>query len=201
MPQQLIPRPALTLPPEVVRFSVPSKQAYLPEPSQRSLPKQKPKWSNGFSQIDTDAGKKLGWIVTYDLPSQGKSWLNYNGSLLHVAAQYNNLLLKRYVHDPPPQGKAAYTFVLNLTMINSISWTMDGKTTLNSLNHQGYSVLIAPPDETNKLRTSTVLDVKNGSIMDCIMHGAVSPLGPNPGHPIHKRNDHVWVLGIGSSQL
>lgn len=197
---------ALDLPPEIIGFPVPSEQPYLPSPSEAAnLPLRDAKWSNGFPQSDTSAGQALGWKVTNDLPSQGTKYLHYNGSVMNGAIQQNESALKPFTPEPPPQGKADYTFSLALNMTNVVTWSMLGsKKTLSSLNFQGQPILferVAASQLGAGLPSDTLLQVKNGSVVDFIFQDVQTPFGPNPPHPIHKHNEQVWFLGTGSGTL
>lgn len=196
----------LNLPPEIIGFPVPSAQPYKPSPSEvADLPLQQAKWSNGFPQADTPAGRALGWTVTNDLPSQGTVYLHYNGSVINGGLQQNESALAPFTSSPPPQGAADYTFHLALNMTNVVTWSMVGlNKTLSSLNFQGQPVLferVAVSQLGTSLPSSTLLEVRNGSVVDFIFQDVTTALGPNPGHPIHKHNDQVWFLGSGSGTL
>lgn len=166
-------------------------QPYLVGPGQKKLPVQKPKFSNGMKP-------RKGMRVTNEMGTVGKQWMQYNGSAIHDAKISNYSIMYPWNKHIRPPAKSTHTYKFNLNITNGVTWALNTQP-ISGLTSQLDPLLWSKRPQGGAFK-NTILRVPVGAVVDVIHQAATTALG-NPAHPIHKHQNNVWMLGMGSGEF
>lgn len=169
----------------------PKVQPYIPSEKEKKLPLQKPKFSNGMKPYH-------GMEATNELGTKGKQWMLYNGTGIPDAKVSNySTMLPWNKHVFPTESSHTFKFTLNIT--NGVSWALNTET-LSGFTSQLEPLLWNQSPPQGAPFKHTILSVPVGAVVDIIHQAASTHLG-NPAHPLHKHQNKVWVLGMGTGKF
>lgn len=154
-------------------------------------------WLNGWDKRKDQQGQ-----ITNVLPTPqnlSRVWVRYNGTKLSGARTQNDSGLAPFPAKPVPQGAADYTIRVTVALANVLTWVVSPRAKpFQSLRFLQQPLLFRNPNSFSiNEYEGTVIDLRNGSIVDIIFEQAftkIEPEGPPP-HPLHKHQSKVWVLG------
>jgi hypothetical protein len=146
--------------------------------------------NSGFNQ--KVAGYAILSYINGDPSVVGTPSINYFGASASTdVVVLDETTVKPLVPDQPSE-KADTTYVLTVGRIEK-AW----KWSLNGDNSYDLSIEAEKPmlwDPQSQANSSLVIANKNGTWVDIILDVTGSPTTLQPGHPIHKHSNKVYVL-------
>ncbi|KAG8765534.1 hypothetical protein FRC12_007445 [Ceratobasidium sp. 428] len=130
------------------------------------------------------------------LPASKSPWIDYAGNIINGGTDLVQANLAPYPANPPPQGKADKTLVLNVTRTGEFGWVMNGDTWYELPDNA--TPLLFQPSQVSALDSKVYLSYPNNSLVDVIFTVTAGNPAVHPPHPMHKHGLKGWMLGSGT---
>lgn len=174
-----------------------SKEQSLTDTSDPPLDQRPAEWLNGWNKLKHQQGQ-----VINELPvpqNLSRVWTRYNGTKLNGARTQNDSALAPVPAKPVPRRAADLTIRVNIKLANVLTWVVSPQAKpFQSIRFLQQPLMFRDPKKFNVSEyEGTVIDLRNGSLVDIIFEQDYTDLEPEgpPPHPLHKHQSKVWVLG------
>ncbi|CAG8925708.1 unnamed protein product [Penicillium salamii] len=152
--------------------------------------------SAGFNQ--KIAGYGVLSYINGDPSVVGTSLLNYGGVESPGAIPLIENTIKPLIPNAPAQ-EADATFILAIGRIEKAwKWSLNGDHSYDLSLEAEKPLLWDPESQEN---SSLVITAKNGTWVDIIFDVTATKRTLQPGHPIHKHSNTVYVIGAGNGKF